>query len=260
MVRIVTLDIEVSTVPVHTWGCGWKVKVGPQQIIQDQFMLGFSWKWLDEKKTHNMFMHSLPDEEFMSHDHTAIIKKMWEVLDEADIVITYNGDSFDLAKFNGYCLALGLKPPSKYKSVDLFKTVKRKFNIESKRLDYVNKLLGYQGKDEMCYQDWLDCWMNDIPAYKKMAKYCDRDVVALEEAYKNLLAWIDNHPNLSQISGETCCPKCGSKDYAENGGWTIPNLHGFRRRRHICKECECHFVNPNIKEKVREDKAMVQER
>lgn len=255
--KILTFDIETSLQLAFTFGTGWKCRIMHDDIIEEQYMLGFSYKWLDKEDVGNEFLHQGPKRKFKAHDDEAMIRKLHKLLDEADIVVTYNGNRFDIPFFNARCLKYGLTPPSPYRSVDLFTTVRSKFKLNSKKLDYVNKFIGYSGKDAMCKQDWVDCHYNDVDAYEKMATYCDRDVVALEEAYIRVLPWITNHPNISQMSGKHCCPKCGSGELSL-GGWTIPYMNGKQYRRKICANCGCHCVDRNIEKQVRADKPLVQ--
>ena len=69
-------------------------------------------------------------------------KKRWcraahDLLSEADVVVHYNGDKFDLPHLNREFVESGLGPPAPYASIDLLKTVKRKFRFPSNKLDYV---------------------------------------------------------------------------------------------------------------------------
>ena len=60
-----------------------------------------------------------------------MLKEIHAMLDEADVVVTFNGDKFDLKILNQEFLMAGLGPASPYKSVDLYKVVKRKFRFTS---------------------------------------------------------------------------------------------------------------------------------
>lgn len=254
--RILTFDIESSLQKAYIWQPGWKLNVSYTSVIEEQFMLGFSYKWLDEQEVYGESLHKESVKSFLSHNDRSLVLKLKKLLDEADVVVTYNGNRFDIPLFNGLCLKYGITPPSPYKSVDLFQTVRSKFKLNSKKLDYINKLLGYEGKDEMCYQDWIDCDKNIVSAYEKMETYCNRDVIALEEAYKRILPWIRNHPNMSVLTGDTCCTKCTSTNLRK-GGWTIRYANGKQYRRVICQDCGNHCVDKNESKGGRDDKALI---
>ena len=50
-----------------------------------------------------------------------------------------------------------------------------------------------------------------------MVKYCDQDVRSLEEVYLALRPYMRNHTNLSVISNNVECPKCGCTDVIKDG-------------------------------------------
>lgn len=255
--RIVTFDIESALQLAYCWGPSFRTRITPEQVITDKYLLGFSWKWLDEDKTHQCFIHQGGYRKLANHNDVDIVTKLWEVLDEADIVVTYNGANFDVKLFNTMCLKHGLTPPSPYRHVDLIRTARGIFRFDSNKLDEINKFLGYAGKHVMTYQDWINCYNNDKEALQKMADYCDRDVEALEQVYLKLRPWINNHPNMSVLLGEKVCPKCGSKEIAP-GGWTIRYANGKQYRRVKCKGCGAHAVDKNEFKGGREDKAIIQ--
>jgi len=45
-------------------------------------------------------------------DDSGILREIWKMLDEADIVITQNGRKFDQKKLNARFILNGFKPPS----------------------------------------------------------------------------------------------------------------------------------------------------
>lgn len=254
--RILTFDIETSVQLTYSWGASWKTRISAQQVITPKYFLGFSYKWLDEEETHQVFIHQGKKANLKKHNDTAVIKKLWELLNEADAVITYNGDSFDIKYFNTMCVKHNLPPTTPFKSIDLIKTARGRFRFETNKLDDVNKFLGFDGKHSMCYQDWIDCYNNDLVALQKMADYCDRDVEALEQAYLKLLPWIKGHPNMSILKGETCCTKCGGTNLRK-GGWTVRYANGKQYRRVLCQECHTHCVDKNEFKGGREQKALI---
>lgn len=255
--KIVTFDIESALQLAYCWGPAFRTRISPEQVITPKYLLGFSWKWLEENKTHQCFIHQGRRKNLANHNDYEIVLKLWEVLDEADIVITYNGANFDVKLFNTMCMKHGLTPPSPYQHVDLIKTARSRFRFDSNKLDEINKFLGYDGKHVMKYQDWIDCYNNDLTILQKMADYCDRDVEALEQVYIKFQSWIHNHPNMSVLMGDRVCPKCGS-EHIKPGGWTIRYANGKQYRRVICKTCGAHAVDKNEHKGSRKDKALIQ--
>ena len=253
--KILTFDIETGLRSCLTFSTG-KTWLKGHQFVDKEHLLGFSWKWLGEDAVERLFLHEVGKVAVKKKDDRKLVQKLWLLLDEADAVITYNGNGFDIKLFNAKCLQYGLTPPSPFKSIDLYPVAKRRFKLDDKKLNTVSNALGLGGKDVMTYDDWVECYFNNIEAFEKMATYCDKDVLLTEQVYTKLLPWINNHPNISQFKGEVCCTSCGSNSYSD-GGWTIPYVNGKRYRRHVCKDCGKHYVNKNIEEMVNEMKCMV---
>lgn len=206
--RILVLDIETAPAVVETWGLHG-VYINVNQIQAPGYVLGFGAKWVGEKAI-RWYDRRTGDLEFAAFDQ----------LDRADLVITYNGDSFDLKHLNREIVLGGLNPPSPYKSVDLYKVVKRHFKFQSNKLGYVTEQLGVGSKASTGgYDLWKRCMAGDEKAWRKLASYCKQDVRVTEALYNCLLPWISNHPNVNLWSDATgyTCPRCGSTSVQKQG-------------------------------------------
>src|SRR4029078_8668904 len=98
----------------------------------------FNWRatWLGERK---MLSDRLTPREAKNQNDKRIVKNLWKLLNEADVVIAHNGDRFDLPKINARFLIHQIKPPSHYETIDTLKTARRKFGLTSNKLDYITK-------------------------------------------------------------------------------------------------------------------------
>jgi ribosomal protein L32 len=164
-----------------------------------------------------------------------MLEKMYNVIEEADAIVTYNGNRFDLPTLNKEFLLTGYRPPAPYKSVDIYRTVKSKFRFASNKLDHVAQQLGLGSKtDHYGFQMWLDVMDGNKKAQKLMETYNKQDVVLLEKVYDLVLPWIANHPNRSHHSGSAVCPNCGSK-HLQHRGFTITAVG--RQQRFQCQDC-----------------------
>jgi hypothetical protein len=147
-----------------------------------------------------------------------MVSKVWSLLDEADVVLTYNGTSFDLPYLNGEMLLAGMKPPSPYRQIDLLLAVRKQFKFPSNKLAYITEALGLEGKvKHEGFELWTKCMAGDPKAWKKMERYNKRDVTLLEELYELLQPWIPSHPSHAAFTGEHVCPACGSDDLKRRG-------------------------------------------
>lgn len=67
----------------------------------------------------------LTPEEVLREDDSRIMKLLWDLLNEAEIVVTHNGDKFDLPKINSRFIINNLPPTTPYFSVDTCKVCKK---------------------------------------------------------------------------------------------------------------------------------------
>jgi len=226
--RILLYDIETSPNLSYTWG-KWE-----QNVIDfhtEWEMLSFAFKWLGESK---ITCISRPD--FADKTDKSLIKALWKLIDEADIVIAHNGDEFDNKKANARFLAVGLPPPAPYKSVDTKKVAKAHFKFNSNSLDDLGRTLGVGRKVKHSGFDlWLGCMSGKKASWDEMCKYNKQDVALLERVYLKLQPWIAKHPNVSFIVDRpNGCPKCGHAKL-EARGYTRTSTNTYRK--FVCKSC-----------------------
>jgi uncharacterized protein YprB with RNaseH-like and TPR domain len=97
-------------------------------------MLSFAAKWLGDRQAQTVYRTCYDD------DMHVVLHRL---LYAADMVVTYNGDKFDLRHINREFAERGFVPPRPIPSVDLLKVVKKQFAFPHNRLDYVaQRLLG----------------------------------------------------------------------------------------------------------------------
>lgn len=208
--RILTVDIESKPHTVYTWGL-WDQNVGINQIKEAGGMISFAAKWLGDD-----------DVLFYSEYHDGLlpmIHAIWNLLSEADIVITYNGDRYDFKRLNNEFLLHGMTPPAPYQSIDLIKTNRNRFDLPSRKLDYLVQSMGVGAKvKHQGFDLWVDCMAGDPEAWEKMKEYNIGDVIVTEGAYLQLLPWLTSTPHYALFTGDiAACPYCGSKEVTENG-------------------------------------------
>lgn len=200
--KILIIDIETRPNLAWCWGL-WDQNVAINQIEQVGSVISWAAKWYDNKSV--MFASD-------HHDgHTEMIKKAWDLLDEADVVVGYNSRSFDMKHLNREFVVVGLPPPTPWVDVDLLSVVKQRFKFASNKLDFVAQELKVGKKVEHSGFDlWLGCMKDDPKSWALMKKYNCQDVVLTEKVYKQLLPWIKNHPTKGLFDGNVRnCPRCG---------------------------------------------------
>lgn len=143
--KILLFDIETAPIVGYTWGL-WEQNVIDTK--EEWYMLTFSYKWLGEKTTHVLSLPDLPTYKLDPKNDCELVAKLWELFDEADVVIAHNGDAFDIKKANIRFIKHGFTPPTPYKSIDTKKVAKSVFKFDSNKLDNLGKFLGLGEKLE----------------------------------------------------------------------------------------------------------------
>jgi len=221
--KILIYDIESSPLIGYTWGL-WQQNV--TLLKEDWKLLTVAYKWHGDKKVTGISRLDYKSEK-------AMVKAVWKLFEEADIVVAHNGNSFDQKKMNAKFIEHDIQPPAPYHQIDTKLVMKKVARFTSNSLDNVCQHLGMGRKVKHEGIDlWDACMDGNKAAYKKMMKYNKQDVVLLEKLYLKLRPWISNHPNV--CPEKRACPKCGS---------TRLKSHGIQRnktsayRRLRCQKC-----------------------
>lgn len=105
--------------------------------------------------------------------------KLWPILENADMLITFNGDHFDIPLLNKYYSG----DLTKIKSLDLLKEVKKSLGFRVKLDSIASATLGY-GKSGHGLEA-ITWWKNG--EIDKIIKYCKDDVKVTKEIYEYAL-------------------------------------------------------------------------
>ena len=195
------------------------------------------------------------------HDgHEQLVVGLHQLMEEADVVVAYNGNNFDRPVMNAEFLKYDLGPPPPSKMVDLYQVVKRQFRLISNRLDYVVRYLGHpEGKvDTGGFELWSRCLDGEAEAWEEMLTYNARDVEILEWLYHRLKPWIPNHPNHAlyvPAGGERVCPTCGSTHVQSRG---VTHTSTMTYRRYQCMDCKT-WSRERLSEKQAEKPRLVRD-
>lgn len=215
--KILLFDIETSLIKAYVWSL-WKQNISINQVIDDWFVICWSAKWFGgEGEVFNSSVHhyDLPLSGEYKDNERFVVEALWKCLDDADIVVAYNGKSFDRKKMNFKFFEYGLPEPSPYKVVDPMLIVKGNFAITSRKMDYVAKYVQSleSGKHETNINLWIACMENDVQSLDYMQSYCDQDIIVLEEVYKAVRHWDKNSPQMSMYydDDKMRCNSCGSE-------------------------------------------------
>jgi hypothetical protein len=233
--KVLILDIETAPISAYVWGI-WNQNINLNMIQSDWFCLTWAAKWLFEDK---VYSGKIKPSEVKKQDDKRMIKGVWELLNEADIVIAHNGEKFDIPKLNSRFILSGLHPPLPYQQIDTLRHIRRQFGFTSNKLDYVNKLLNLERKqDTGGFELWEGCLRGDQASLDKMESYNVQDVRILEETYLHIRPWIKPHPNMGLFildETQSRCPSCGSDDMKEMGKMYYTSANAYESMR--CGNC-----------------------
>jgi len=202
-------------------------------VLENGTVLSFAAKWLDSNEIYY--------QDVSNDSELNMMKVLFKLLDEADIVIAHNGDKFDLPHIQGRGVVLGLKPPAPYKTVDTVKVARYEFNFPSNSLEYLAKVLKLKNKKDghqkfPGFELWLGVLANNPEAWAEMREYNVQDILVLEELYLKMRPWMRRHPNVGvfEDNEKVVCPKCGG-DHLQYRGYAHTSVGRFRRFQ--CNGC-----------------------
>lgn len=215
--RILNMDIETAPMLAFVWSC-FKQYVNPDQLLAASSVLCWAAKWLgnDDIMFDSMQADIKPSEnplDFYQCSDERVVRSIWTLFDEADIIVGHNGRAFDSKTLNARWIKYGMTPPSPYKFVDTYTMVKDTVRLPRNKLESVGRYYDIGTKlEHEGFQLWVKCMCGDPEAWERMARYNRQDVLLDEEAYLLFRAWDRRHPNvaLHYEDGNVRCIVCGS--------------------------------------------------
>ena len=232
--KILLYDLEKSPIEAYAWGIN-KQRLNMSQIKTDWFLLAWSAKWLYSA---DVMGDRITGEEALRRDDSRITKSLWELIDQADIIIGYNCKFADIPWMNTAFIKNGLNPPRSYQVIDPYDTAKKVFGFTCNKLDYVARYFGFETKMDTDMELWKACCCGDEAALQYMSDYNKKDSAILEEVYLRLRPWMKNHPNITNFleGSEYACSYCGSDDLEEiPGKYYCTSVSRYKLYR--CKDC-----------------------
>lgn len=229
--RILIIDIETLPALVYTFTLR-DTFIGPGQVKEPDRMGGFSAKWHGEDR---VFWYS----EF-HHGRRKMLDAAFALLDEADVVVTYNGDNFDIP-----WLRRELHPlqPSPFVSVDLYKVLKKNHRYLSHKLGYITAQLDLSGKlGHEGFDMWIKCIEPNHPEHAKawnaMRRYGKQDAVTTDELFTEARPLITNLPSPALFDESlplVVCPNCPDGGHLQRRGFAYTKTR--RYPRYQCMRC-----------------------
>lgn len=260
MPKVLIFDIETAPIIAHLWSI-YQDGVSLNQVVKDWHVLSWAAKWLGAPEDEVMY----EDQRNVKNieDDAKMLQKIWELLNEADIVITQNGKKFDVKKLNARFILNGFQPPTPFRHIDTLLLARRHFGFTSNKLEYLTEKLCVKYKKLKHkrfpgHELWRKVMSNDskkekLEAWEEMRLYNMFDVLSLEELYTKLIPW-DNSIDFDSYHDSldiTCT--CGSTTFVD-AGYHHTNLG--RYQRYQCTKCgKVHRDGVNLLPKEKRAKA-----
>lgn len=236
--KILFFDIETTPNVAYTWE---KYETNVIAFKEHWKLLCFAYKWSGGKTK----VKCLRD-----YSQKGLVKELWKLFNEADILVAHNGNNFDIKKAYALFLKYRLKPPKPSLKIDTLQVARRYFKFDSNKLDDLGEYLGIGRKvNTGGFELWLGCMNNDPKSWDKMIKYNKQDVELLEKVYLVMRPYIETHPNLALIDGKLlACPNCSSSNVHRRGYRYTRTSKSIRWR---CMDCGSWHSSPMIKQQIR---------
>lgn len=239
--KIVIFDFESLPDPRRVYRILPSIGAWPGRSFKAELhsIITFGYKIYGDKGAKTVSSWDFPESwEKDPQDDSAVVQFAYEMLKDADEIVTHNGKSFDVKLLNTRLAFYGMPPLPKIPHVDT-KFAAKGLSLYSNSLDNVAKFFGVHEK--MHFGNKWGLWerMAFQEETKKdrdlMDEYCVNDVLALEAIYEKLRPHHStNSVNKNFFSNERVCPTCGSNKL---------HKHGTKRTRTkeydrlLCQDC-----------------------
>lgn len=234
--KILVFDIETAPITAYTWSL-FDQNIGLNQIKNDWFILSWAAKWYGSPASEVVYMDNSKAKD-ITNDRN-LVKGLSKLLNKADIIITQNGEEFDVKKLNARAVINKLPPIKPCKSTDILKEGRKVFKFTSHRLEYITGMLNEKYKklshnEYPGFELWKAILDGDKKAWKVMKKYCIHDVLSTEEAYSKIQGWIATQNLSTYVDDSVVRCKCGSDRLLKRG---YAHTDAGKYQIYQCKSC-----------------------
>jgi DNA polymerase elongation subunit (family B) len=200
--KVLYVDIETKPLKAWVWGT-FDQNIPLEMLIEDWSVLSWSAKWAGSPESEVIYMDNRKKKGSSLVNDKELLKPLWKLMDEADIIIGQNSDRFDLPKLNARFIEHDMGAPSHFESIDTYKMAK-KFGFTSHKLAYMTSKLNekYKKQDHSDFHGfklWDECIKGNMKAWKSMETYNKYDVLSLEELFLKLADFIKNEKVTSAL-------------------------------------------------------------
>lgn len=175
--KVLFFDIEVSYGLARAWRPGYKINLSYDDFVEHPKIICISYKWGHKDEVSTLQWDD-------NQNDFDLLKEFSKELNKADYCVGHNVDAFDLPWVRSRAIFHGIQLLPKYVTVDTLKIARYKYRFPSNRLDDLGDYLKLGRKIKTERKLWVDVIEKKCPeAMDKMIKYCEQDVLLLEQVY-----------------------------------------------------------------------------
>lgn len=240
--EIILFDLETLPNPDEAVKVWPRLSDYPGKTLKASITSGIcaGYKYLGEKTVHCINAWDFPEWKKDVNNDKKLFKALYEILKNADLIVTHNGIRFDWKYFQTRLMINELPTLHQIPHVDTCQLSKSHLYLFDNKLDTLGEFIA--GDRKMKHEGW-DLWVKtrqrNEKAMAKMTKYCKQDVRLLEKVFYKLRPFATNIPNHNLWIDEESkvCPNCGS-DHLRSNGLRHTKTKSYRRL--ICGDCNSH--------------------
>jgi len=234
------MDLENVMRPEHIFHRGKPGKFGRAAGFCSDlaYILVFGYKWLGEDPK----SITLSKAQFKKdpYDDRPILEAAFEIMSQADVVITWYGSGHDVPFLATRLSQQGIYLDPSIKHIDLYQVASKKMRLSSNSLDNTAKFFGLPQKTKVSPKLWADCWAGNYDSLQEMARYCEQDCEVLSTVFEKMKPLGIKLPHIGKHLGKDparTCEVCGSESLIGNG-YRVTKMKRYRRLR--CTQCGSH--------------------
>lgn len=231
-------DIETSPNEGYFWRTGSKLMITPDAITKERAIICISWKWENDSRVFSLRWDDKQCDKTM-------LEQFVEVLHASDEAIGHNADNFDIRWVRARCMIHGIPISPFIKTVDTLKFA-RSLYLNSRKLDYISKILGSDGKIGTNFGMWKRIMKdNSKEDLDLMVLYCEKDVIELERIHSTLRKYNPTalHRGILADASACSCPECASETHVYQKKHIT--ARGTISHQLRCADCNTYFIVSN---------------
>lgn len=228
------LDIETAPDISATFG-RFKTNISSSQVIKEGgWIISIAWAW---GLTGEIQSNKLTSDEAINANDTRLLYVLYDLFEDANVVIAHNGDNFDIPSIRARCVIQNVPAFKKVKTIDTLRKA-RQMRFKSNKLDDLCKTLGIGTKvDTGGIETWIKCTQGNELALESIAKYNEHDIHLLREFYLRIRGYDLNAVNANLFNDEEqlACPVCASPNVELTGNSVYTAVSKFNE--YFCADC-----------------------